>query len=538
MSPPAGKRKYRLGTILLVVNLAVLILPLGSLYFFRIFENLLVRQTELELISQAAVISSVYKNQIIHTMFEPMEYGKALPESALVPLDERYTPVPPELDLSDDPVLPPRPDGRPPSARVDPIVQDIGQHLSTILLDTKMTTLSAIKVLDFHGIAVAGQSEIGLSFAEVEEVATALEGQYRGVIRERISDEPLPPIASLSRGTSIRVFIAFPVIQENRLWGVVYISRTPKNILKHLYAQKGKVLLAGLSIIGLTLLLVYLTSRAISRPINQLIRQTQGASAGNVKAMQPLKDPVTEEMELLSKSFSDMALSLHERSEYIREFAAYVSHEFKTPLTAIQGAGELLLEHYDEMPVEKKRKFIENMLHDAERLKLLVIRLLELARAENVTPTRDTAHLTAIFCQLQNKFASQGLKVHIPSNANFEVRISPEILETALGNLAANSLQHRAGELEIQIHPESSSVWVDILDNGEGIPEGNRDKIFTPFFTTQRENGGTGLGLRIVQTLLEAHGGSIELGSASQGTRFILRLPLVLGNPPSKTLIE
>jgi hypothetical protein len=247
----------------------------------------------LELISQAAVISSIYKNQVVHSMFDPDSYGKPLPESPLPPEDEKYTPVLPKLDLSEDPILPPRPDGMEPEteSRTDPIVSAIGKNLSPILLDAKMTTLSAIKILDYHGNTVAGQSEIGLSFSQVEEIASALEGKYKSVIRERISDEPPPPIASISRGTSIRVFIAFPVIHNNRLWGVVYISRTPKNILKNLYAQKGKVMLAGVSIIGLTLLLVYFTSRTISRPVYQLIKQTEGASEGNVMAMQPLDDP-------------------------------------------------------------------------------------------------------------------------------------------------------------------------------------------------------------------------------------------------------
>ncbi|MDH5763989.1 MAG: sensor histidine kinase, partial [Nitrospinota bacterium] len=453
---PRKKRKYRLRTILLVVNLTVLILPLGSIFFFRIFENLLVRQTEVELIAQAAVISSIYKNQIIHSMFDPSSYGKPLPESALPPMDEKYSPVLPQLDLSEDPVLPPRPDGvKPdPESRIDPVVDAIGKNLSSILLDTKMTTLSAIKILDYHGNAVSGQSEIGLSFARVEEIRSALEGQYKSVIRERISDEPPPPIASISRGTSIRVFIAFPVIHENRLWGVIYISRTPKNILKNLYAQKGKVILAGVSIIGLTLLLVYFTSRTISRPVYQLIQQTEGASEGNITALQPLEDPVTEEMELLSKSFSQMALSLHERSEYIREFATYVSHEFKTPLTAIQGASELLLEHYEEMTPGKRKKFIENMLHDADRLKLLVARLLELAKAESLTPSDETASLPDTLNKLRDKFASQGLDIQIKSPHGYQLKISPEILETALSNLATNSLQHHATRIEMNIKKE------------------------------------------------------------------------------------
>ena len=529
MTLPDKKRKYRLRTILLVVNLTVLILPLGSIFFFRIFENLLVRQTELELISQAAVISSMYKNQVVHSMFDPESYGKPLPEPEPKPEDEIYTPVLPELDLSEDPILPPRPDGRAPESdsRIDPVVGAIGKNLSSILLDTKMTTLSAIKILDYHGNSVSGQSELGLSFAHVEEIRSALEGRYKSVIRERISDEPPPPIASISRGTSIRVFIAFPVIHQNRLWGVIYISRTPKNILKNLYAQKGKVILAGLSIIVLTLLLVYFTSRTISRPVYQLIKQTRGASKGNVTAMQPLDDPVTEEMELLSKSFSQMALSLHERSEYIREFATYVSHEFKTPLTAIQGASELLLEHYEEMSPDKRRKFIENMLQDSERLKLLVARLLELAKAENITPSEETANLSDTLNRLKERFTSQGLDIEIESQPNYQVKVPAEILETALSNLMINSLQHDASRVELGVRKTDHEIILDVRDNGRGIPPANRDKVFTPFFTTKRENGGTGLGLRIVQTMLESHSGKIDLGETPKGTLFTLQLPLV-----------
>lgn len=529
MNRPHKKRKYRLRTILLVVNLTVLILPLGSIFFFRIFENFLVRQTELELISQAAVISSMYKNQIIHSMFDPDSYGKLLPKQESPFEDKQYNPVLPEIDLSENPILPPRPDGMVPApdSRIDPVVAAIGKNLSSILLDTKMTTLSAIKILDYHGNAVAGQSEIGLSFSHVDEIRSALEGQYRSVIRERISDEPPPPIASISRGTSIRAFIAFPVIHENRLWGVIYISRTPKNILKNLYSQKGKVILAGVSILGLTLLLVYFTSRTISRPVYQLIKQTQGASEGNILAVQPLEDPVTEEMELLSKSFSEMALSLHERSEYIREFATYVSHEFKTPLTAIQGAGELLLEHYEEMPPDKRKKFIENMLQDSDRLKLLVERLLELTKAENITSSNETSNLSDILTKLTDKFSSQGMDIEIKSQCNYQINISGEILETALSNLMTNSLQHDATRVELDIRKNNREVVLDMKDNGRGIPPGNRDKVFTPFFTTHRESGGTGLGLRIVQTLIESHSGKISLGETESGTLFTLQLPSI-----------
>ncbi len=111
MNPSRKKRKYRLRTILLVVNLTVLIIPLAAILFFRISENLLVQQTEGELISQAAVISAIYKNQVFHSMFDPSSHGKPLSETNPKSGDELYTPVSPELDLSEDTVLPPRPEG-------------------------------------------------------------------------------------------------------------------------------------------------------------------------------------------------------------------------------------------------------------------------------------------------------------------------------------------------------------------------------------------------------------------------------------------
>ena len=166
------------------------------------------------------------------------------------------------------------------------------------------------------------------------------------------------------------------------------------------------------------------------------------------------------------------------------------------------------------------------MLHDADRLKLLVARLLELAKVENLTPSKETANLSDILNKLKNKFASQGLDIEIKSQANYPLKISADILETVLSNLATNSLQHEATRIELDVTQRDHEVILDMLDNGRGIPAGNRDKIFTPFFTTNRENGGTGLGLRIVQTLIEAHSGKIKLGETQQGTLFTLHFPL------------
>ncbi len=97
-----------------------------------------------------------------------------------------------------------------------------------------------------------------------EEVAEALQGRFSGVLRVRISKHDQPPLYSISRGTGMRVFIAMPVIVRDQVAGVVYASRTPSNVFKYLYEQRGKVVLAVLSMIVPTLLIGFLFHRTIT----------------------------------------------------------------------------------------------------------------------------------------------------------------------------------------------------------------------------------------------------------------------------------
>ena len=104
--------------------------------------------------------------------------------------------------------------------------------------------------------------------------------------------------------------------------------------------------------------------------------------------------------------------------------------------------------------------------------------------------------------------------------------IAPDALETVVTNLLDNSLQHRAHRIDIHTSANGNNLQLRLHDDGEGISPANRDKIFTPFFTTKRTKGGTGLGLEIVTSIHKAYGGNIRLGNASQGAEFVLELPL------------
>ncbi|MDD1609976.1 MAG: HAMP domain-containing histidine kinase, partial [Methylococcaceae bacterium] len=514
---------FPLRNILLFVMLMVLALPLGGLYFFRIYENELVQQTELELISQAAALSASYRQLVRITNAEQTTYGRYLPA---LPVTENnsYDPIAPTLTLI-NPIQPPRPTAIASTLPVDKRTQKIGELMNPVIADTQHVTLSGIRLLDMNGTVIAGREEVGLSLAHIPEVQQAMQGHYASIIRQRISDEPPPPLYSLSRGTHIRVFVAFPIRENKHLQGVLYLSRTPNNIIKHLFEVQNKILTASGGLLILVIMLVLLVSATISRPIRELIRQTERVKQGEQKLIKPLKNPVTYEIAQLSESFASMSQALTERTDYIQRFATHVSHEFKTPLTSMQGALELLQDHSD-MPSDRRQRFIDNLLADTQRLKQLVNRLLELARADVLEPSQQDSHLPEAIFTLQNRYAERGLSVCYQKLPNTPLAIAPDALDIILNNLFENSLQHGAKQLTLSVIQHENTLELHLHDNGTGVSPANRTKIFTPFFTTRRNNGGTGLGLEITVSLLKTYGGKIELAESTQGALFVLTLPL------------
>lgn len=517
--------RFKLRTILLGVSLTVLIIPLGGVYVFRFYEGELIKQTELELIAQAALTAAVYRNEVTALAKrdgKAGDYGRKVN----LPLtgDENFRPVKPQLDLARYRIRSRPADPAVTELQADKIAQEAGAKLTPVLLDAQRTNLAGVRILDAQGIVTGGRDDIGKSLAHVSEVRQALQGRYASAIRERTIRRPQPALASISRGTGVRVFVAYPITSGDRLFGVIFLSRTPSSILEHLYSQKEKVALVAAIILLLVILLVVITSYTIAQPLHALIDQTKRFANGDKKALEPLATPVTEEVAKLSQSFTEMARSLEHRSEYIRNFAAHVSHEFKTPLTAILGAIELLEEDTQNMPAEQRARFLRNISQDTQRLKRLVDRLLEMARSDVLDPAAGNTSIVPVIDSLKSRYRETGLVISCAGDRSVVARIVPEVLEVVFTNLLDNSRQNGADHVEFVVEKAGGHVSVLVADNGAGISQANAGKIFTPFFTTHRDEGGTGLGLGIVRSLLNAYGGDISLEPSSAGTAFRLTL--------------
>ncbi len=519
------KWRPTLSLIVFVVLVSVLLLPLFSLYFLRVYQNQLIQETESELIAQSAALAAVFHREVELTIPQDVALG-----ASVVPTEQRspedpYQPIWPKLELANETVLPPRPAARTPQQPADPAYVALGARMASDLVATQNVTLAGFRLLDPNGAVIAGHEEVGLSLAHLEEIAEALQGHFSAVLRVRISKHDQPAIYSISRGTGMRVFTAMPVIVRDHVAGVVYASRTPSNVFKYLYEQRTRFMLAILATIVPTLLIGFLFHRTITEPMRELVERTNLIGKGDRTALRPLRRHGTSEFARLSESFLEMARRLDMRSHFISTFATHVSHELKSPLTSIQGAAELLRDDVDDpdMDDDDRRKFLDNIVADTERLAKISVRLHDLARAENPVGVGLTK-LTDTVASLCSSFAA--LDVRAAGELDTPLRVSEENAAIILSNLADNALRHGSTVLKIFAVRQQAMLLVTVSDNGEGISPNNRAQIFDSFFTTRREHGGTGMGLAIVRAMLEAHGGAIRLIDSEAGATFELTIPI------------
>lgn len=528
-----ARRLPRLRTVFVAVNVVLLLVPLSGVLLLRLYESVLVRRTEAELIGQGALVAAALRAEVKREVAgrgggppgPRLATGVVSAEGGLAPLSAR-------LDLARDEVLPAAPPAKA-ERPAEPVVASAASRLSGLLREAEDVGLAGVRVVDPAGVVVASTGgEVGLSLSDRVEVQRALSGEPASVLRRRGQDEESPPLGALERSSKLRVVVALPVVSDGRSWGAVVLSRTPPSVLASLWRARAYLALWALAMLSIALALGAYTSRRVTRPVEQLIDRTERLARGDRTASEPLDRPGTEEIGRLSEAFSRMARTIEERSDYITSFAAQVSHEFKTPLTSIRAASELLREHAGEMTDAERERFLTNIQLDAERLGRLVVRLLELARADVSKPVAVWTKLPPLLEAVAARFRELGLDVELRRHeAAATARLPGDALETILANLLDNARRHGGDGVRVELAAEPDEragidgVRIEVRDDGPGISEANLSRVFTPFFTTARDTGGTGLGLSIVRSLLQAHGGTIDVTSRPGETVFRFWLP-------------
>ena len=513
----------RLRTILFSVLLFVAAMPGVTAIFLRVYENTLVRQTEAELASQSAALAAAA--QAVWPGAPP------IPAADRNGIDYRQEPL--IIDLSSTPVLEERPDPWPTGAP-DPDAAKAAGVLGPVIDVTRRTTLASIVLTDSQGRIVWGGPGKG-SYIRLPEVQAALKGEVRTTLRRYGSYHQHYAFEWLSRASDLRIHHARPVIVGGRVVGVLLLSRSPRALFKGIYMDRYKIMLGIGGIFVLLIFMAAVVSRGVTRPIEALSRAARQVAEGRASTIPESSSTAAVEIRTLYEDFRVMAEAIARRSRYLRDFAAAVSHEFKTPLAGIRGGVELLEDHYETMSAEERARFLSNISADTERLSQLVTRLLDLARADMARPGGDVAvDVAPPIRRIADALATDAFKIAVKLEDHLpQIAVPEATLEAVLTALLENSRQAGAGNARVEAFvewggtpSEDTGLAITVTDDGPGIPKADRDRLFEPFFTSRRAEGGTGLGLSIAQSLLAASKGAIVLAESPSGTQFYLWLPL------------
>ncbi len=279
-------------------------------------------------------------------------------------------------------------------------------------------------------------------------------------------------------------------------------------------------------IIGSVLFLF--VGKIVVNPTKKLIKATEKVAAGDFDI--ELENHRTDEMGILISSFNTMAKELKSIEILRNDFISDISHEFRTPLTSIEGYTKLLRDCNEE----ERREYIDIIIEETKRLSLLTTNILTLNKIDNQnisTPMEDfimDEQIRKAILLLENKWVEKDIELEIDLE-NIQYRGNPSLMYQVWINLIDNAIKFspKGGTVEVKLYEEQGNIIFSIKDNGVGISKEDQKKIFDKFYKSDksRNTDGNGLGLSIVKRIIEIHKGQILLESSiNMGTSIMVKL--------------
>ena len=299
------------------------------------------------------------------------------------------------------------------------------------------------------------------------------------------------------------------------------------------------ILIAGIPVALLLAILggYFLAGRALS-PVKIITRKAQDITAESLSERLPVKNP-HDEIGHLAAVFNDTLGRLESSFEQLRRFTADASHELRTPLTSIRSVGEVALKK--SMGINSYQEAIGSMLEETERLTHLVDNLLILARGDAgkaklfPSPVDMNMLVNEVVDELRILTEEKNQTLSTLIEKKVEANVDKETIRLAVSNILHNAILYTQKEGKVEVHTsktEDGEAIIDIIDNGPGIPEAERIKVFERFYRVDkarsRAEGGAGLGLAIARWAVEVNGGAIAFRNNNEpGTHCRIILPEV-----------
>jgi two-component system OmpR family sensor kinase len=312
-------------------------------------------------------------------------------------------------------------------------------------------------------------------------------------------------------------------------WVIVF-SDSLSDVQANVELIRRQVLISGAIALGIAVLAGYLVARALSARVKRLERAARKVAAGDFS--QPIRADSEDELGRLAAAFDDMQAQLARLDRARKQFIAAASHELRTPIFSLGGFLELLAD--EDLDEETRRQFLEQIRGQVERMRNLSVELLDLSRLEagalelRPEPTDVGQLAREVAAEFTPAAVRHASDVTLALNPDpIELDCDPERVAQVLRILLDNALRHTPPGTGVRVSAARANghVRLEVSDRGLGIKRQNMPHIFEPFFTSNEEAQGAGLGLAIARELAERMHGRLIVRSQPGRTTFSLVLP-------------
>jgi two-component system sensor histidine kinase CreC len=367
---------------------------------------------------------------------------------------------------------------------------------------------------------------VGADHSQWRDVKLALAGRYGA--------RTTPDVAG-DAATAV-MYVAAPLKRDGSIVGAVSVGKPAQSFGQFVEAARRKTLVIGATSVVAVALLVAILSVWLVRPFGLIADYVRYVRAERGFSLPRLS---RRALGTLGAAYDEMRDALAGRN-YVADYVQTLTHELKSPLSAIRGAAELLRE--PSMPLADRQRFGANIERETARIQELVDRMMELAALESRRALERSAPV-ALRALLEERVASaqaagapRRISVSLGPGDDACVDGDALLLQRAVGNLLDNALDFspEGGHIEVDLRTAGRRVEISVRDHGPGIPEYADDKVFEKFYSLARPHSqrkSTGLGLPFVREIAELHGGRITLRNAAGGGALAL-LALPRGQVP------
>ena len=384
----------------------------------------------------------------------------------------------------------------------------------------------SVYITDARGIVLFDSDDretVGQDFSAWRDVRLTLEGQYGARVRR----DPKNPDAPAA------LFVAAPIRVSGQIAGVLTVIKPTTNIAAFVNAARPRVLRIGAISLAAALVLSLAISMWVHQQVGRLTRYANDVREGR---RVPFPKLANTELKTMGIAFDKMRGALAGRA-YVEQYVEALTHEIKSPISAIRGAAEIMED--PSIPLEQRARFLANIQSETRRIQELVDRMLKLTELEarralgSRVPVAPAAVVRTIVEGAEPACAKKHLRLDIDVAENITVPGDPLLLHLAVSNLVENAIDFspKGGRIAVTCTRNGDTVELCIDDEGPGIPEFARSRIFEKFFSLERPDTGkksTGLGLNFAKEVALLHGGSVDVNNLPErGLRARLILPVV-----------